>query len=200
MNILLLEDDVSLNKAIKSALEFNSYNVKNYFEANEVLEALNKQFDLYILDVNIPNGNGLELLSLIKNQYENAKVIIITSNVDLQTISKAYTSGCMDYLKKPFHLEELKFKIDNLNLNNQSLLSKINLKSNVKLSKKEKSFLTLLLENKGNTVTYQMIDEVVYQDKIMSLDGLRALVRRLRAKIDGDVVKNVVEEGYTASL
>ncbi len=197
MNILLLEDDILLNKSIKSALELNSCKVQSFYDGKEVLKVLEKKFDLYILDINVPNINGLELFGLIKNRFENIKVIIITSNVDIESIKKAYTLGCIDYLKKPFHLEELQFKIEKLQLANKSILSDISLKDdNTTLSKKERSFLILLLENKNLCVTYQMIDDVVYKDKIMTIDGLRSLVRRLRNKMQDDIIKNIPEEGY----
>ena len=76
-------------------------------------------------------------------------------------------------------------------------MQEITLKPDTSLSKKEKRFLQLLIENKNSTITYQMIDELVYEGKTMSIDGLRALVKRLRAKLEDDIIKNVLDEGYT---
>ena len=123
-------------------------------------------------------------------------MIIITSNTDLKSIKTAYDLGCIDYLKKPFHLEELRFKIDRLNLDNKDILNTINLKNNVTLSKKEKNLLLLLLEHKGTPINYQMIDQIVYQDKSMTMDALRTLIRRIRGKLKDDIIKNIIDEGY----
>lgn len=196
MKILLLEDDIALNKSICAALNYSGYDVDTFFDGNEVLNNLNFVYDLYIMDINVPNISGLELLDLIQNQNNQAKIIMISSNTDINTIKNAYNLGCIDYLKKPFHLKELKIKIDMLFSNVNSLLEELRLKPDSNLTKKEKRFLTLLLKNKDLVTTYQMIDEFVYEDKLMTIDGVRALVRRLRTKLVDDVIKNVIDEGY----
>ena len=81
--------------------------------------------------------------------------------------------------------------------NTNSQLKEIKLKPDSTLSKKEKRFLTLLLNNKNQGTTYQMIDEFVYEDKTMTNDGIRALVKRLRGKLEDDIIKNLPDEGYT---
>ena len=197
MKILLLEDDIALNKSICDALIFSGYDVDTFFDGNDVLDSLSPIYDLYIMDINVPNISGLELLNLIHNQSNQSKIIMISSNTDINIIKNAYSFGCVDYLKKPFHLEELRIKIDILFSNTNSLLKEIKLKPDATLSKKEKRFITLLINNKDLTTTYQMIDEVVYEEKAMSMDGLRALVRRLRSKLQDDIIKNVLDEGYT---
>lgn len=197
MKILLLEDDIALNKSICDALIYSGYSVDTFFDGNDVIDNLSSIYDLYIMDINVPNISGLELLNLIHNQTNQSKIIMISANTDINIIKNAYNLGCVDYLKKPFHLEELRIKIDMLFSNSNSLLEELKLKPDSNLSKKEKRFLTLLLNNKNSVTTYQMIDEFVYEDKLMSMDGLRALIRRLRTKLEDDVIKNILEEGYT---
>ncbi|NQY21676.1 MAG: response regulator transcription factor [Campylobacteraceae bacterium] len=199
MNILLLEDDVALNRAIKKVLELNNHIVSTFFDGNDVLEAFDKNFDLYIFDINVPNINGLELLSLLYNKNKNSKIIMITSNADSYSLEKAYELGCIDYLTKPFHLAELKIKVEKLDILKKDLLSSLKIKENQSLSKKEKQFISLLLDNKRKIVSYEMIDENVYEGKNMSMDGLRSLVRRLRAKLHEDIIENIPEEGYKIS-
>ena len=196
MKILLLEDDIALNKSIYDALIYSGYDVDTFFDGNDVIESLDRLYDLYIMDINVPNISGLELLNLIHNQNSQAKIIMISSNTDITIIKNAYNLGCIDYLKKPFHLEELRIKIDMFFSNSNSLLEELKLKPDSNLSKKEKRFLALLLNNRHQVTTYQMIDEFVYEDKLMTIDGVRALVRRLRTKLVDDVIKNVIDEGY----
>ena len=197
MKILLLEDDIALNKSICDALIYSGYSVDAFFDGNDVIDNLSSIYDLYIMDINVPNISGLELLNLIHNQTPLSKIIMISANTDINMIENAYNLGCIDYLKKPFHLKELKIKIDMLFSNVNSLLEELKLKPDSNLTKKEKRFLTLLLKNKDLVTTYQMIDEFVYEDKLMTIDGVRALVRRLRTKLVDDVIKNVIDEGYT---
>ncbi len=197
MKILLLEDDVALNKSIYDALIYSGYSVDTFFDGNNVIDNLSSIYDLYIMDINVPNISGLELLNLIHNQNNQSKIIMISANTDIDIIKNAYNLGCIDYLKKPFHLEELRIKIDMLFSNTNSLLEELKLKPDSNLSKKEKRFLTLLLNNKNSVTTYQMIDEFVYEDKTMTNDGIRALVKRLRGKLVDDIIKNLPEEGYS---
>ena len=197
MKILLLEDDIALNKSICDALIYSGYSVDTFFDGNDVIDNLSSVYDLYIMDINVPNISGLELLNLIHNQTNQSKIIMISANTNIDIIKNAYNLGCIDYLKKPFHLEELRIKIDMLFSNSNSLLEELKLKPDSNLSKKEKRFLTLLLNNKNSTITYQMIDEFVYENKTMSIDGLRALVKRLRLKLKDDIIKNIFDEGYS---
>lgn len=200
MKILLLEDDMALNRAIKKVLELEkSNNVETFFDGEEALNALDTQYDLYIMDINVPNVNGLELLRLIHNQNTQAKVIIISANTDLNTLKKAYALGCVDYLKKPFHLEELRIKINNLKIP-KHFTSTIQLKNDDDtLTKKEKDLLNLLLENQDTVVTYELIADYVYKNNAMSMDALRTLVRRLRSKLPENIIKNILDEGYSVS-
>jgi len=201
MKILLLEDDSALNRAIKKVLELDKNNrVEPFFDGQMVLNALDQRYDLYVMDVNVPNINGLDLLRMIHEKNNLAKVIIISSNADLHTLQEAYTLGCVDYIKKPFHLDELRIKIDKLKIPRKHLASTIKLKNSTDtLTKKERDLLNLLLENQETVVTYSLIEEHVYKDHTMSMDALRALVRRLRSKLADDVIKNVLDEGYSVS-
>ncbi|RLA79098.1 MAG: hypothetical protein DRG78_13645 [Epsilonproteobacteria bacterium] len=200
MNILLLEDNLSLNRAILKVLQLDDNIVTSYFDGQEVLNDLNIKYDLYILDINVPNINGLELLDIIYQKNSSSKVIIISSNNDVNSLQQAYKLGCLDYLNKPFHLEELRIKINKLSSEKYNKLSLIQLKNeDITLTKKEKDLLVLLLDNRGFTVTYKMIEESVYQSKVMSMDGLRGLIKRVRLKLADDIIENIIEEGYAIS-
>jgi len=200
MEILLLEDNLSLNKAITKILELDLHKVSSFYDGKMARNSLNKEYDLYLLDINVPGINGLELLDFIYKRDNTSNVIMISSNTDLQSLQKAYALGCIDYLKKPFHLEELRLKISRLQIKTRTPSSQISLKDeNSSLTKKERLLLDLLLEHSDTTVSYAMIDAKVYQNKMMSMDGLRALVRRLRSKLADDIVKNIIDEGYSVA-
>ncbi len=202
MNILLLEDDVALNKAITKVLELDKHHVTSFIDGRDLIKNLEQKYDLYILDINVPHISGLELLKIIMEHNSSAKVIMISSNTDIQSIRSAYNSGCVDYLKKPFYIEELRMKISRLPIPQENVLSEIKLKHDYdSLSKNEKKLLFLLLDNQEYVVTYEMIEDFVYEERSMTMDALRALVRRLRAKLSDDIViKNIVDEGYTISI
>jgi len=201
MNILLLEDDISLNKAIKKVLELDYHIVDSFIDGQQLINTLDQIYDLYILDINVPHVSGLELLDLLLAQNDQAKVIIISSNTDVKSIQTAYTLGCVDYLKKPFHITELRAKISRFqSTQKKHLISYIKFKNEDEfLAKKERRFLTLLLDNLNFVVTYEMIESYVYENKNMTMDALRSLVRRLRNKLVDDIINNVVDEGYIIS-
>ncbi len=200
MNIVLLEDDTALNKAIKKVLELDGHSVDSFFNGREILNALDKRYDLYILDINVPYMSGFDILDSILLQNKRAKVIMISSNTDIQSIQKAYDIGCVDYLKKPFHIAELRAKINHLQVSETDLYASIKLKSNARpLTKKETRLLNLLLDHLGLVVNYEMIDHYVYENRTMTMDALRALVRRLRVKLAYDMIENMVDQGYRIS-
>jgi len=200
MKILLLEDDIALNKAIRKVLELDRYEVAVFTDGREALDAMQGVYDLYILDINVPHVSGLELLGKIMETKSDAQVIIISSNTDLESIEKAYGFGCVDYLKKPFHITELRAKINRIKPPKNDLLSKVKLQSREEsLTKKERKLLALLLEHMGETVTYKMIAAEIYENKEMSMEALRTLMRRLRAKLKGDIIHNILDEGYSIS-
>ena len=198
MNILLLEDDIALNKAINKVLELDHHNVSTFIDGQDILENLDQMYDLYIFDINVPHVNGLELLEIIMHQNNQANVIMISSNIDIQSIQTAYKSGCVDYLKKPFHIAELRAKINRLKISREHLFSTVKFKSEeYTLAKKEKRLLNLLLDNLTLVVTYEMIENYVYENRPMTMDALRALVRRLRSKLADDIIENILDEGYS---
>ena len=190
MNILLLEDDVALNRAITKVAKLDHHSITTYYNGQDVADDLDFKFDLYILDINVPNVSGLELLHMIMLKNSFAKVIIISSNTDIESLQKAYEFGCMDYIKKPFHLEELRLKIKKIDNDIPDF------EINEQLTKKEHDLLYLLISNRGEIVTYSMIEATVYENKYMTMDGLRAMVKRLRSKLENDMIENIVDQGY----
>ena len=154
MNILLLEDDIALNKAIKKVLEIDHHIVNTFTDGQELLDSLDQRYEIYILDINVPNISGLELLDIILGQNSQAKVIMISSNTDVQSLQTAYDLGCVDYLKKPFHITELRAKINRLKSEREHSVSLVNLKDTREtLTKKDKRLLKLILDHQTYTVT-----------------------------------------------
>ena len=191
MEIAVLEDDVALHRAIKEILEHNGFIVHSFFDGEAFIEDFsNKKSDLFLLDINVPGVDGLTILESLYRFDPYTKAIIISANSDIATIEKAYEKGCVDYLKKPFHLKELLLKI-------QRYVPKLPpLKEGEKLTKKELAFLDLLTQNAPKAVSYELIEEVVYGSHKMSIDALRALIKRLRNKLQSAKIIAVPQVGY----
>jgi DNA-binding response OmpR family regulator len=208
MKIFLLEDDYSLNETIKEMLEMNNHKIISFYDGEVAYKNIFNNYDLYILDINIPSLNGLEILKSIKNIDSKTKVIMISANINIEMIKEAYTLGCDDYLKKPFDVEELILKVEKLdkkdtnvfldeNINFNLITSELYIDSEkIELTKREKDLLILLLDNKGKTITYENIENFVYQGESKSSDAIRSLLKRLRKKLPKDLILNSIEEGY----
>lgn len=212
MRIFLLEDDFSLNEAIKEIMEVEGHFVDNYYDGEMAYNNIFSKYDLFILDINVPNIQGLDILKKIKEINFNSNVIIISANVNIDLIKKAYSLGCDDYLKKPFDIEELVFKINRhekknryINLQNNILFNNFKQElfidnNKIELTKNEKNLLSLLIEYKGKTVTYSQIEDFVYSGDSKSSDAIRSLIKRLRRKIPDNLILNSLEEGYYINI
>ena len=208
MKIFLLEDDYSLNEAIKEIIQLENHSVENFYDGETAFSKISNDFDLYILDINIPNINGLEILKQIKQINLKTKVIIISANINIDLIREAYTLGCDDYIKKPFDIEELLFKINRYEKKDTIIYLDINITFNtiskeliinnktVELTKNEKNLLFLLVDNLNNKISYEQIENFVYEGTSKTSDAIRSLVKRLRKKLPKDLISNSLDEGY----
>ena len=113
MKILLLEDELMLQSSICEYLETMKYKVNCFSDGKIAQEDLNKQdYDLLILDINVPNIDGLTLMNNLTKKDDFTPTIFISADININTISKAFDLGAIDYLKKPFHLKELGLRIE----------------------------------------------------------------------------------------
>jgi len=200
MTVLLLEDDTQLNTTITNFLTFNDYEVTSLTDGEKALFQIDdKKFDLYIIDINVPNINGLELVKYIRQKDLTTPIIIITASLELENFKIAFNSGCNEYIKKPFYLEELEIRINNLfeKKDDNSLIQISNNitynleyeeleidKEVIKLRKKERRLLTILLQNINKTVSTEVIENYVWENEIKEGYPLRQLLSDLRKKFN----------------
>jgi DNA-binding response OmpR family regulator len=209
MKILLLEDNQRLNATITKRLRAKGFEVDNFEDGAKAYDAVDNGYGCYVLDINVPSLDGLELLKRIREYYSHTPVIIISSSVELETIRDSYNFGCSDYIKKPFFVDELEIKIEKLcNVTNEVVtfgeryrfdaLSSILERDGVRerLSKKERLLLGLFISDTGKVVSYEKIQSIVWEGNFASLDSIRSLIRRLRKKIPENYIETVVDIGY----
>ena len=213
MNILLVEDDIQLNKAVKTYLQIKENFVVSSVEGDDAIDLIDiHKFDLCIIDINIANVNGLELVQYIRKQDHQTKIIIITASSEVDYFLQAYEYGCDEYIKKPFHLQELEVRMNNLFDKTDSSIVDISKtitydvkfdeliinNENIKLRKKEKRLLSLLIQNINHTVKNENIIDYVWENEIKEKYPLRQLLSELRNKFpsDTDYIKTEVGIGY----
>ncbi|WP_456488843.1 response regulator transcription factor [Caminibacter pacificus] len=208
-SVLLVEDDLQLAKIVKRILESKDFIVEMTDNGNEAIEKIKtKDYDIYLIDINIPGVNGLELVKYIREIKSFGLILMITASVEEYNFIKAYEYGCDDYIKKPFHATELEVRINHLleKLNNikfddyEYFFSTEDLFKNsepIYLRKKEKKLLTLLLKNPNLTVSNEKIISYVWGGEFKGKEPpVRQLVNELRKKFDKDYIKTVVGVGY----
>jgi len=115
MNILLIEDDPILNETIADFLKLNGNSVVSLTDGGKAIDVINDaEFNLYIIDINIPHINGLEIVKHIRQTDLQTPIIMMTASIELESLKSAYKNGCDDYIKKPFYLDELDLRIEKL--------------------------------------------------------------------------------------
>jgi DNA-binding response OmpR family regulator len=210
MKILVLEDNKRLSNVIVEALEQKNYHVTLFSDGKEALNAIDNGYDCFVLDINVPSFDGLSLLKEIRTMNFDTPIIIISANVDLETIQDAYVKGCDEYLKKPFYMYELETKLDKLCkikdeslklLNNyiyhimqEKLYDEKN--SEVKLAKKEILLLTLFSRNIDKIVSFEQIEQYVWEGDLTTNENIRALIKRVRKKLPNDSIVSQGGMGY----
>ena len=209
MKILLLEDNLKLNKTIQKRLELKNYKVDSFEDGQEAYDNIGEGYSCFILDINVPNLDGVELLRKIREYYEEVPVIIISATVELDIIKKAYGFGCSDFIKKPFFIDELEIKIEKLCNISEGVINFgenccFDFKSSVividdkeqRLTKKERLLLSLFLNHKNQVVTFDNIQNYVWEGNVASLESIRSLIRRVRKLLVEDYIQTVVDTGY----
>jgi DNA-binding response OmpR family regulator len=209
MKILLLEDNLRLNSTITKRLREKGFEVDSFSDGEEANNAIDNGYGCYVLDINVPSLNGIELLKNIREYYPKTPVIIISSSIELEAIKDSYFFGCNDYIKKPFYIDELEIKIEKLcNAITDTISFGDNYifdaKSSIlehdnkreRLSKKERLLLELFLSDLGKVVSYDKIQSIVWEGNFASLDSIRSLIRRVRKKIPESYIETVVDIGY----
>ena len=218
--LLLLEDDAALGEGIRLALKSGETEITLCRTLSEGRRALEQSaFDLLILDINLPDGSGLELLREVQ-QTSTVPVILLTAN-DMETdIVNGLESGADDYITKPFSLAVLRARVNaqlRRNTTGPSGVLEIDGFSfdfdrmefrkdgrPIELSKTEQKLLRVLVENRGQTLTRAALVDRIWTDGAEYVDenALSVTVKRLRDKLE-DVpskpryLKTVYGIGYT---
>jgi DNA-binding response OmpR family regulator len=209
MNILLLEDNKKLNDTITKRLKMKGYKVEACYDGADAVEKIADGFSCFVLDINVPHIDGIKVLKKIREYYDEIPVIIISASVELDDIKQSYDFGCNDYLKKPFFIDELEIKIEKLCGIQDDLISfdtdsyfdyKASLvvinKKEQRLTKKERLLMNLFLTKKNQVLSYESIENYVWEGSFASLESIRSLIRRLRKVLVEDYIQTVVDTGY----
>ena len=209
MKLLLLEDNTKLNTTIVKRLQLKGYLVHSFIDGKDAYDALSDEYDCFILDINVPNVDGIKILKHIREFYQKIPIIIISASVELDLIKRSYDFGCNDYIKKPFFIEELEIKIEQLcQIDNTKIQFDIKNyfdeqsgtlfleKKEIRLTRKERLLLTLFLNKRNQIISYEEIKDYVWKGDYVSSESIRTLVRRIRKIFDKKYIETIIDIGY----
>ncbi len=202
--ILIIDDEASIRKLLEITLESNDYKVVQAATGKEgILNAANHPPELILLDIGLPDINGLDVLKELREWY-NKSIIILSVQNDEQNIIKALDGGATDYLTKPFRTGELLARIRSAirrNITNESsqvivvgnleidLIARSFKKNNnaIKLTSTEYNLIQFLAKNEGKVLTHRTIlKEIWGQSYLNETQYLRVFIAQLRKKIEDD--------------
>ena len=219
--IMIVEDDKELNHGLCMALKAEQRQIISCQNIHSAKEQLLVGYPaLVLLDIALPDGNGLDLLRFIKSNQPLTPVILLTANDTDMDIVEGLESGADDYITKPFSLSVLRARV-NTQLRKYSDITNASFTENafctdrysfdfthmrftvngtdVELSKTEQKLLRLLTENCGNTVSRNYLTDRIWADPSVYIDesALSVTVKRLRDKLGAhDRIKTVYGIGY----
>jgi len=220
MKILIVEDEPDLLNLVKRYFKREGYVCEEATTFREGYKKINNfEYDCAIIDLNLPGGDGLKLVEMLRQDNTQTAILIVSARETIDDRIKGLEIGADDYLTKPFNLSELNARIKAvlrrktnqfseelnfgdlvLNLSKRKVTAK---NTELNLTKKEYDILLYLARNKNRVVTKDSIAEHLwgdYMDDAISFDFIYAHVKNLRKKLAqndcGDYLKTVYGIGY----
>lgn len=209
MKILLIEDNKPIAKGLIYALNQNGYDVLAAYSLKEASNFINTNiFDLIILDISLPDGNGFDFY---KNHLKNIKTIFLTARDSEDDIVSGFDMGAEDYITKPFSTKELLARIKRILRSDENVtisvkditfdVDKMEVLKNgkvINLSSLEIKILYLLFSNLNKVVTRQSIIEHIWEwtGNDVYDNTITVYMKRIREKLDTDIIKTLKGIGY----
>jgi len=193
--LLLVENDSSITQTLSYILTSEGFEVTTVETVRAASQALEKKpFDLILLDLSLPDGDGFELLAKVKDLEKVTPVIIITARLDESIAVKALKMGALDYIRKPFGMKELSVKVQKLfNKNTECHFGdiRLNVEENwatvggraMELRKRELQVLAILVRNAEHIVSRDRILQEIDPDAEILDRTIDRILSRLRGKL-----------------
>lgn len=220
MKILIVEDEPGLSSTIKNYLHSENFTcelAENFATAVEKTELYD--YACIILDISLPDGNGLELLKQLKENGKNDGVLIVSAKDSIQDKVNGLTLGADDYLPKPFHLSELMARVQAIirrrNFQGKTVIEIGDLKLNtdekvfyfdgqdLELTRKEYNLFLYFISNKNKVISKNAIAEHLWGDHMdmaENYDMIYAHIKNLRRKLQHagapELIRSVYGMGY----
>ena len=215
MRILLLEDDPILSDILTHHLRESGYDVVHVEDGERALDkAVDTKFDLLLFDINVPKKSGLDVVKTLREYNNTTPAIVITAYQDTSHMKNGFESGCDDYIKKPFDLEELDLRINNIKkrffIESEEIVqldSKITLiptKNKLiigniehQIANKECEILLYLSSHKKRVVSAEELMQNLWEYESMPSDAtIRVYIKNLRNILGKERIQTIRGSGY----
>ena len=218
MHLLVVEDERALCDTIVRSLRRLAYSVDFCYDGDRALELLAaEQYDLVLLDLNLPGKDGMTVLRTLRRTDRETRVLILSARGEVEDKVQGLDAGANDYLAKPFHLAELEARIRSLTLRRftqQDVLLRCGELSfdtrsrtaavhgePLSLTRKETGILEYLMVHKGRPVSQEELINHVWDNSVDNFSNsirvhISALRKKLRAALGYDPIRNRIGEGY----
>ena len=218
MRLLIIEDEKKLCDTIAKSLHASGYETDVCYDGNEALEMVySEEYDLIVLDLNLPGTDGMEILRQLREYNEETRVLILSARSQIADKVRGLDAGANDYMEKPFHLQELEARIRSLTrrrfIQNDICLECEGIRfdtrertayvggEKITLTRKENGILEYLLLNQGRPVSQEELIEHVWDANVDSLTSsirvhMSSLRKKLKAALGYDQIVNKIGEGY----
>ena len=213
MKLLIVEDDQSLSRSINDYLKMEGHICEVALTLNEAVQTADvNKYDCVILDIGLPDGNGLDLIREMKSKRLTGGILILSAKSSLDDKLIGLKIGADDYLTKPFHFAELSARINSIHRRNDYLGMneitfneiRINTEDNqvyvhdklIILTKKEYDLLLFFIANRNRIITKESIVEHLWGDNVIltdSFDFVYTHVKNLRKKIVASEGRNYIK-------
>ena len=215
--VLCLEDEEAILKNICASLELFFAEVNGVTDGYDALElAMSDAYDVLVLDISVPNIDGLEIAKKVRTINQKIPIVILSSHIEQEYLWRAVELKITRYLAKPYDkklfikaLEDVALELGGrkptLRLNDELEydFGKKVLYINGEishLSKSESRLLEYFLNNKNQTITYEQIFDYIWEYEQPSKEAIKTIVKELRRKLGKDVIKNLYGVGYLCEI
>ena len=218
MRLLIVEDEKQICDTVAKSLYDAGYEVDTCYDGEEALAGiLTENYDLVVLDLNLPGMDGMEILKELRQENEETKVLILSARGQIADKVEGLDAGANDYMEKPFHLQELEARVrsltrrtfvqkniclecGSLRFDTRERVAYANSKP-ITLTRKENGILEYLLLNQGRPVSQEELIEHVWDSSVDSFSGsirvhMSSLRKKLKTGLDYDPIVNKIGEGY----
>lgn len=218
MRILIVEDEIDLCDSIAEGLQIDGYAVDTCYDGTEAYELITTEtYDLVVLDLNLPGMDGMDVLSKVRKQDKNTKILILSARSTVTDKVTGLDSGANDFLAKPFDFEELEARIrcllrrtfiqedtvlvwEGISLDTVRRSAFVN-GEELALTKKELALLEYFLLNPGKVISQEEMMEHVWNMEADSLSNavrvhIASLRKKLKAALTYDTIATKIGAGY----